>query len=1259
MDTILTVQKEDLERLNPEEAVEVFRKLLRAEATRIGIPSSRINVSLRIDVPDKGIDASVRADDIPVGSGLIESGLNSYQVKTGTSFEPWQESQVRRELFSNKPPRKQNLAGRVRDCLDEGGRYVLVCFGQDLVDPRHADAIGHLRSYFEECGYRNARVNVFSQNQLIGFVQPFPALALELNRQPARFETYREWARQDEMQRRFIAGEAQNELISGIQAELRQNERPVHIRVLGEAGIGKTKLVLEATGTEDLQPLVVYCDAASWFRGSNLMTAMLRGEYSAILVLDECNPDDRAYIWNKLRSHSPRVKLVSIYNEYEAASGDIRYFDVPPLEREQISGVIQDYDIPRDIAYGWAAECSGSPRVAHVVGLNLKYNPEDLLKPPDTVNIWDRYIAYTDDPASEEVRQRRLVLRYISLFKRFGYVPAFEEEALTVADMIQRADQQITWARFQEIINYLRRDRRLLQGENTLYITPKLLHVKLWIEWWEIHRFSLDELTLLPRTLLDWYFQMFEYAAGSPAASRVAREILEALFQQSPDYLNTEFGSRFFRYLAIAEPEPALRCLKNTIGAWSKDELLQFKTGRINLVWALEEIARRGNLFQDAARLLLALGEAENEAWSNNASRTFVELFPVSLLRQLSRTEASPEERFPIIREALESDSKERRLLALRACEQVLIPQHWGVGAYVYRIVGKPPEPWMPKTYGEVWSAYRQVWRYLAGKVDDLPKEERQEAVDVLLRTAGTLSQIKDLSDMIIDTMNELSRKPYVDKRQVLETAIRTLSHHGKDLPDKTKLDWTQLKEELTGTDFSSLMKRYVGMDLVEDKLDEEFKQIDRAGPRIEELAQQAINEPELLRPELDWLVTTEAENGYRFGHELGKRDEAYSLLPSIVEALKEASGDASAYLLGGYFRILCERDESKWEEQLDILSQDEKLRVWVPELTWRSGIITDKAALRILALAKEDIVDIGHLRMFSYGRVIRQLSEDAFREWVEFLLSHPDDRAVYIALDLYSFYYVSGESQHRLPEELTLKLLTSPSLSRESEAVRDSQMSEYHWTLIGTAFAHLYPARSLEIAEFTLEHFARGGTIFERYGLRPPSLLTQIAAEHPEEVWEQIVKYIGPPIDMRALAITQWLRGVFGGVEETAGALTLFPGEIVWQWVDEDVEERARYLATFVPKRLFREEGQVCWAREVLVRYGKREDVRSSLSLNFRAEGWIGPESLHLENKKKKLLDFEKEEDNENVKQWIDEFVSELERRIKRARDEEEREDY
>ena len=95
------------------------------------------------------------------------------------------------------------------------------------------------------------------------------------------------------------------------------------------------------------------------------------------------------------------------------------------------------------------------------------------------------------------------------------------------------------------------------------------------------------------------------------------------------------------------------------------------------------------------------------------------------------------------------------------------------------------------------------------------------------------------------------------------------------------------------------------------------------------------------------------------------------------------------------------------------------------------------------------------------------------------------------------------------------------------------------------------------------------------------------------------------------------------------------------------------------VPKTLFREHGRFCLAREVLVRYGDRKDVKNELTANFSTEGWTGPESSHLQGKKECLLKYKTEETNENVQRWIDEYVAIIDKENERAQIREEREGF
>jgi hypothetical protein len=206
-----------------------------------------------------------------------------------------------------------------------------------------------------------------------------------------------------------------------------------------------------------------------------------------------------------------------------------------------------------------------------------------------------------------------------------------------------------------------------------------------------------------------------------------------------------------------------------------------------------------------------------------------------------------------------------------------------------------------------------------------------------------------------------------------------------------------------------------------------------------------------------------------------------------------------------------------------------------------------------------------------------------------------------------------------------------------------------------------LKPEKKLAIARRLLEAMGEDTVAMSQFGHSAgEKVLTEIAKAEPSGVWGIASAMLGPPIDNRAYSIGEWLKGeadVFGDGQADS-ILKYVPAEELWRWVDTDVVKRAWYLASFVPKDLFISNEKRCLAREVLIRYGDREDVQSNLAANFSTEGWVGPESTHHEGKKKALQEFLAIETHPRVRDWLTNYISSLDRTIGRARIEEERED-
>ncbi|MEA2206558.1 MAG: hypothetical protein QOE77_3334 [Blastocatellia bacterium] len=165
-------------------------------------------------------------------------------------------------------------------------------------------------------------------------------------------------------------------------------------------------------------------------------------------------------------------------------------------------------------------------------------------------------------------------------------------------------------------------------------------------------------------------------------------------------------------------------------------------------------------------------------------------------------------------------------------------------------------------------------------------------------------------------------KKGHLDQFAVIEFPTQFLHKKSRtEMPEELRRSWESLRDDIAPRDYPSLMKRYVALDLLFDKFDDEERYVDQAQPRIAELARRAVEAPDLLGPELHWLTTVEAKRGYDFGYALGvaDRSKGFLLLPTLIQAQRESLGreNESVFFLGGYFRALHHTDESSFEQVL------------------------------------------------------------------------------------------------------------------------------------------------------------------------------------------------------------------------------------------------------------------------------------------------------------------------------------------------------
>ena len=1255
-----TISPNELQNLGDERAVEFMRRLLWAEATRVGIGQHLAAVPTCINVADGGIDALIKEAD-PSDDSVIPRGETGFQIKA-SDLEP---TACRRELHERgdlyRPLKKE-----IKRLMDTGGSYVLVLF-KSLTNDRIESRVNAIKDQLDKKGYANVEVRLYTADNIASMAERFPGVVAWFKPEYS-IDSYSAWARNGDVlsPRQFVSDDQRATWIQEVHNVLRKpgSECPI-FRIVGLPGIGKTRTALEALVPDDLQNRVIYTIADQFRYSETFYRVKNDPSLSALLVIDECDSEQHREFVHAFSGQGSRLAVITMSYDFSSVPPPTKMYELGQLEGSAIEEILrlEFPNLPSSVARRLAEFADGYPRIALLLAQSYLQDPGD----PDEYiiirddNLMARLIGGKIGTDPQWFRTTEKALMGISLFEKIGYDKSakLEEEARWVSHLME-----IEWSDFEKVV-YDQQQRGLIQGQYYLYVTPFMLRVHLFRKWWGIKGFtyeSFDEfVSSIPEAfkydLLERFNSTVPYLPSVTRGREFVEEILSAngIFSDGT-LLGTPLGGKFFLALAEACPGPAVRRLRETIGQWSREDLLELREGRQYIIWALAKIAVWREHFEDAARILLRLAEAENATHSNNASGTFVGLFSPAR-SPVAPTQAPPAERFPVLADALFSESETVRKVGLRACDIALVTRHFSrIAGVEYQGLHRVPELWEPSTYGELFDAYRRVWGLLSKSLSILNEVEKREAVDILLKRSRELTWYGNLADMVVETMGELDTLHDVDNLQVLETAMQVIRYDGESMPEATLQKWKQLRDSLIRTDYHSRMIRYIGTDLFEDRLDREEDRVDRKLEELQQLAEESLDNPELLQREMDWLTTTRTADGHRFGYELSRIDEDFSLLDALIQAQLRTEEEFSLFFLGGYFAAIAERDTDLWEDQIGALAARADTQTWVSRLTWRSRMPSDRSGLRILQLAEKGVVRPEDFGTFVYGGVIRKLSSETFHRWIEFLLGVDSEVAVSNALELFYMYYLMDEDSPRIPMELATDIISHETWFQPSE--RREQGISYHWSEIAKTVVADRPQDALRIAEKMLASFGESGTIMDGFGfnLAVHGILAEIAKRFPEDMWHLVTQYMGPPIDTPAFYICEWLRGEDRFDRSGGGALNLFRPESIWKWVDEDVENRAWYLASIVPTPLWHEDDRVCLARELLVRYGNHDDVLTEFSTNYSTEGWTGSESQHHLKTKASLLTFKEEETDANVIRWIDQHISWLEAYIRRAQIDEER---
>lgn len=1242
----------ELGQLNSEQGTSLFLSLLRCEAIANGLSPKDVVLSLNTNAPDGGIDAKV--DNSPKSNALLAKGSTYYQIKTGSGFKPWQTGDLKKELFgkSNATPSRKRLGHAIKTCLEQNGTYALVTLGHDLLPRQHDDAVTHLTNLFHACGYADPRISIYGQGQIAGELDKYPSLCLDLiGLDDGGFKSFEEWKNDAQMRVALQLGSEQEKLIKEIRATIPENTIQ-HIRLIGEPGIGKTRLVLEAVSDDHIAPSVVYVPSGEEFQKSKLFKELLKSDsYSVTLVIDDCDNRDRASIWKTLKVRSG-IKLITIdHGPDETRDSAMRTYHCPPLADEQIKNILFGYLQQNADLHNWAGWCSGSPRVAHLVGENLKSNPDHVLKSPADVPIWDRYIVGHKEMDSRDAEQHRIVLRHIALFHRFGFESPVSHEGEFISCLVKEIDPGMTWGRFQEIVKHYR-DKRILQGSHTLFIVPKALHVHLWLDFWKNHGrgFQFQSfMERIPSSMERWFLQLFIYAHGSQPAQAVVEEILSTTGPFSDhDFLLSETGLGLLNYLSEADPAGTLALLERTIKTWLHVELYGWDPVRHHVVWALEKIVVRDEFFTRAVNILIPMALAVDAGSSDPPKDLLLSLFNFGL--GWAATQAAPSKRLPILKDLVMSNDAGRRALGLEMCQQ------WLKTEGGFRIIGaeyqglKPTiEFWRPETYGEVFDYWRQVLHFLRVEMKEFNAADRNRVADVLATASEDLVRIEAMAGEVMDILFELVEDREINRKSLIRFVIRALRRNRDDL-DNTMLGRVrQLDKVLTGTSLWERTERYVLFSTSQEDYiyhRREEKESKLPGKRVRDLAGEYMRDFTAFSEHLPKLIRA---SGYRLpelGVECGKLAES-EFDEELLKHIESGHTDINRFFVRGYFGGLHTRDIKRWETLLLRLLHNHMTRKIAIACIGRSDF-TESLLRDMLILLREGKIDSTAFSDFAFKQGKNSISANLFQEIITTLLRHPDQTSVNISRRLVYNYYFTQSSSADFPEELVFDVLALSSATEPHSSMAD-------WNEIAKGFIKKHPTRSMDLLNEMLRNIRR----ISRYS--DTSFIEEIAVEivrdHPSEAWRVISEIlISKPEDRRT--VFRWLAdtglGDMPQDMQKENVVNYLPAEAVSRWIKDDPEQRQWWILEILPQTLEQETGGRL-TRLFIEEFC--DDDRVAYSLFGHLGGMSLDKSGFLSRKRDDARRWLTEISSVKIQLWLGKYIDYLNAQIKEAKIREERE--
>ncbi|HLZ60378.1 MAG TPA: hypothetical protein VKR06_25830 [Ktedonosporobacter sp.] len=470
------------------------------------------------------------------------------------------------------------------------------------------------------------------------------------------------------------------------------------------------------------------------------------------------------------------------------------------------------------------------------------------------------------------------------------------------------------------------------------------------------------------------------------------------------------------------------------------------------------------------------------------------------------------------------------------------------------------------------------------------------------------------MAEEIIIRLEKLEVHDDNQRRSIWATIQTILKYEAASLTEAQRQRLGSRTEYFLGNSLRDRIHRYVGRPTIVDVVSFDHLPEDQRPPAIvARLADEAMREPDVLRGELSWLMSRDAEYAWHFGYRLGGSDEGHIWLDELVEVAKASK---ESLLLSAYLQGRADAGESEWREYLlDEWMQNTSHAPLIFDAIWRVKANTHTVR-RLIKLVDQGTLAPATLSRLVSGGWICSLDAMDVSLLLERLARDASPAVSEAGLALLT-QWIEAQKPGGIPESLTSIAWTLV----ERAVVESTQMLDFYWRQVGLTLLQQDPVR---ITQAVLRGVATGNIMFidERF-----SILRRAFTLKPVEIWEvladQLLSY-----EELSYGLREWFQG--------NSILDELDADSLLAWTRQEPERRPKLLARLVKPK----ETITPLVRGLLKEYGPESVVANILVANFNTGSWSGSwiqhETQRLETMKKWSRDPEP-----NVRLWAQSLIT------------------